>query len=307
MVKAIEYTSLNSVHIDNVITEKIYVEKDMALTLTQKKLIFYLVSLIQMEDQDLKEVTISFSDFFRLMKMEYAGRYKEQLEKTILHICSKCFFLPSSDGKYKIACRWLDKAEIDYEHSELHLKLDETLKPYLIDLSKKARTIFQLGYVLQFKHKYTPDVYLFASRCKNLNVPYAMPIEQAYCRFGNLRYKNYTDFYRFILKKAVDEINEKSDLKIIVRPIRDKKNRTTHVGFLVFKKSGIALEQANIWKKNLPQVKGINDKIKEAFEDDFLVEAVTSGSIDPEDPDELANFDWEHYKERYNKYILNDK
>lgn len=299
----IKKTALNSVHISNVIAERAHIEKNMALTLAQKKTVLYLASLIQEEDTELEEVVISIADYFRLMGMEYSGGYKKELEKSLLNFCSKCFYLPLKNGQYKVVCRWLDKAAIDYEHGELHLKLDETLKPYFIQLSGQARTIFQLGYVLKFKYKYTPDLYMFASRCKNLNVPYSMPIADALKRFGDGKYKDYSNLKKWVLDKAVAEVNEKSELTVKFEPIYNKR-KITHIAFMVFKKNGRALEVANEWKKELVKTKSFNDSVRELFEDDIIDDAIMTGYLDYSDPDSINAFSSDEYlewKEHINK------
>ena len=299
----IEKTALNSVHIANVISERIRIEKNMALTLSQKKMVLYLASLIQEEDTELQEVTVSIADYFRLMGMDYSGGYKKELEKSLINICSKCFWLPLKNGQYKVMCRWLDKAIIDYEHGELHLKLDETLKPYFIQLSGQARTIFQLGYVLKFKYKYTPDVYMFASRCRNLNVPYAMPIADALKRFGEGKYKDFSNLKKWVLDNAVSEINEKSDLTVRFNPVKNGR-KITHIAFMVFKKTGQALEEANDWKKELVKKKSFNDEVRELFEDDIIDDAIDRGYLDYSDPDSINAFsadDFLEWKEHVSK------
>ena len=65
MYDGIENTTLNSVHIANVVSERMRTDPNMSLTLTQKKLIFYLISLIQETDTNLKRTSITFSDFFK--------------------------------------------------------------------------------------------------------------------------------------------------------------------------------------------------------------------------------------------------
>ncbi len=291
----IEYKKLNSIHMANVIAERIHIEKKMALTLAQKKLILYLASLIQQNDFELKESVISISDYFRLLGIEYGGNQKEKLKKSLLEICSKCFYLPAGNGRYDIVCRWLERAYIDYSKSEIHLKLDETLKPYFIQISEQARTIFQLGYVMQFQYKYSPDLYAFASRCKNLNAPYLMPIEEALQRFGENKYKDYANLKKWVLDKSVDEINKKSELKMYFKPQRNSRGKTTHVVFIVFKKTGKALEEANEWKKQLPKSKNIHDEIRELFEETIMDNAIDDGYLDYTDPDALSNFSLEEY------------
>lgn len=293
MYNDIESTALNSVHIANIVSEKMRTDQNMSLTLTQKKLIFYLISLIQETDTDLKRTSISFSDFFKLTGVEYSGGYKERLEKQLINFCSKCFWLPHPTKNMKIVCRWLDQCVIDYDNGMIHLKLSETLKPYFLELSKKARTIFQLGFILQFKYRYTPDVYLFVSRCKNLNAPYLLPINEAYQRFGEGKYKNLTDLKRFVLDNAINEINEKSELAVQVDYIKNKR-KTTHICFIVRKKTGEELLEANEWKNQLKK-KTVSDKAKELFNNIILEEAVDCDYVDCSNPDSISEFDEEEF------------
>lgn len=293
MYNDIKSAVLNSVHIANVISEKMRTDQNMSLTLTQKKLIFYLISLIQETDTDLNRTCISFSDFFKLTGVEYSGGYKERLEKQLINFCSKCFWLPVPNKNMKTVCRWLDECVIDYDNGMIYLKLSETLKPYFLELSKKARTIFQLGFVLQFKYRYTPDVYLFVSRCKNLNAPYLLPIEEAYQRFGEGKYKNLTDLKRFVLDNAINEINEKSELTVQVDCIKNKR-KTTHICFIVRKKTGEALLEANEWKNQLKQ-KTVSDRAKELFSNVILEEASDCNYVDCSDPDSTYDFNEEEF------------
>lgn len=293
MYNDIKSAALNSVHIANVISEKMRTGQNMSLTLTQKKLIFYLISLIQETDTDLNRTCISFSDFFKLTGVEYSGGYKERLEKQLINFCSKCFWLPVPNKNIKTVCRWLDEATIDYDNGMIYLKLSETIKPYFLDLAEKARTIFQLGFVLQFKYRYTPDVYLFVSRCKNLNAPYLLPIEEAYQRFGEGKYKNLTDLKRFVLDNAINEVNEKSELTVQVDYIKNKR-KTTHICFIVRKKTGEALLEANEWKNQLKQ-KTVSDKAKELFSNAILEEAAGCDYVDCSDPDSTYDFNEEEF------------
>lgn len=293
MYDGIENTTLNSVHIANVISEKMRTEQNMSLTLTQKKLIFYLISQIQETDIDLKRTSISFSDFFRLTETDYSGGYKERLEKQLINFCSKCFWLPHPIKNMKIVCRWLDECVIDYDNGIIHLKLSETLKPYFLELSKKARTIFQLGYVLQFKYRYTPDIYLFVSRCKNLNAPYLLPINEAYQRFGEGKYNNLYDLKRRVLNPSIQEINEKSELTVQVDYIKSKR-KTTHICFIVRKKTGQALLEASEWKERVKK-KTVSDKAKELFNEAILEEATVCDYVDCSDPDSISTFDEEEF------------
>lgn len=286
-----DVTLLNSIHIDNVITEHTRTDKKNQLTLTQKKTILLLASLLTKDDLEMSEVTLSIADYFRIMQVDYTGRTKEELRKSILNFTSKCFYLPisGSDCFY----HWLDKAEINYDEGTITFKLSNDLKPFFLNMSGKARTIFQLGYALQFSGKYTIDLYMFASRAKNLNAPYNMKLEEVLERFGDHKYNRYTDIMRFVIEPSIREINEKSDLKVYAKPIR-KKNKTTHIAFMVFKKTGKQLQEANEWQDRILNVKTVNDKVREAFEDEIFIDAVDRKFVNPDDPD-VWDFDSEEY------------
>lgn len=304
MKEITRYTALNSIHIDNLITERVCIEKNMELTLTQKKTILLLASLLTSDDSEIEEVSITFAEYFRVMQMDYSSKYKELLEKSILNFCSKCFYIETKNNEKclkKEVFRWIDKAYINYKDSTVHLKLSDDLKPYFLNLSDKARTIFQLGYTLNFSCKYSIDVYMFASRCKNMNVPYLLKIEDAAKRFGDGKYKDYANLMRRVIEPAVKEINEKSDLKVTVRAIR-KKNKTTHIAFLVLKKFGAELEKANEWKHTILNVKKVNEKVKEAFEDTLMLDSINRSFTDADDIDDLDSFDSTEYLEKIKEH-----
>lgn len=285
--------SLKSVHIDNQLVEKIHIEPQMALTANQKKLILYLASLVREEDDDFAEVTISIADYFRLLNIDYSGSAKKTLERSLLNIGSKCFFLPCKSGEYKILCRWLSIVEIDYEKNLLHLKLDESLKPYFIQIGAKARTIFQLGYVLQFRRAYTIDLYLYACRFKNLHTRVLLPMQEALIRFGNGKYKKPSDLMRHVINPAVEEINEKSDLIVKVDLLKTDK-KTSHICFHIFKKRGDDKINAEKWKEQckVPEIKEIADAM---FESHLIDYAQRYGYVDKND---VFDFDPDEFLEK---------
>lgn len=298
MYEAIEYQKLSSIHMANVIAEKIHVEKRMALTLMQKKIILFLLSLIQQDDVEMKETVIPIADFFRLLDLEYSGRNLEVLKKSIIDLCCKAFWLPvGENGRYEVVARWVSEASIDTEKAELHFKLDQKLSPFFLQLAGRARTIFQLGYALQFKSKYAIDLYELAARCKNMNNVYTMPIETALKRFGDGKYTQWAQLNRRVLEPAAKEVNAKSDLKITYNTVLNRRGKVTHIAFYVTKKTGAALELANMWKHQLPKTKSVNDQIREAFEDTLLDEAIDCGFFSPTNPEELDNFDPDEFLE----------
>ena len=288
--------ALKSVHIKNELVEKIHISKKNALTLNQQKLILYLASLIDETTEVIKTIDLSIADYFKILGVSYSSASKELLEKSLLSLGAKCFFLPDQAGDYKVLCRWLDVVEIDYNKNILHLRLSDTLEPYFLNLTKQARTIFQLGYVLQFRKSHSIELYLYACRFKNLNFPIMIKIDEALKRFGNGKYKRHSLLMNHVINPAVNEINEKSDLLISVESIFDGK-KVSHICFYITRKIGCEKQVADEWKKQFNKPK-LNSMVRESFRDEIIADAqkhkILSEDLDFDDP-ELCEFDIDDY------------
>lgn len=291
----IEQNKLNSIHIINKMVETMYTETKMSLTLNQKKLIFYLASLIQEQDTELHPVTISFADIFKLLGLEYSTRNIETLKHTINGINGKSFWI--EDGPKLINCTWIRSGTmIDREKKTVTICLDDTLKPFFIGISECARTIFQYGYITNFKCKHSIDLYRYSSRFKNLNAPVKIPIDKALKIFGDGNYKRYNDLMERVINPAAKEVNQ-TDLKITITPYKNGR-KVTHLILTVIRKTGKELEEANRWKAALPPIGKIHDFALECYNDELVLDAIQTGylDIDSFDDPSILDFDADVYK-----------
>lgn len=292
----IELSKLNSIHIINKMVESMYTETKMSLTLNQKKMIFYLASLIKENDTELYPVTISFADFFKLVGLEYSTRNLETLMNTVEEINGKSFWI--DNGSLLINCSWIKSGTvIDKENKTITICLDDTLKPFFIGISEYARTIFQYGYITSFRCKHSIDLYRYSSRFKNLNAPVKIPMDKALKIFGDGKYHRYNDLMERVIIPSMRELNQYTDLKVNMIPFKSGR-KITHLILTVVKKTGKELDDANGWKRTLPSRHILHDFSIDCYKEDLINDAVDIGYLDITDFDDptISEFDYDIYK-----------
>ena len=214
------------------------------LTIQQQKLILYLISKIRPNDTEFKEYTFDLKDVCRILGIEINGanylRFKESLKK----IADTSFWL-EIDGKDRLY-RWIDDIEINRNETEIKIKLDEHLKPFLLQL-KESFTYYQLENVLCFDCKYSFRLYeLFKSYEFKTDLILSVEELKKYLMAEN-KYDRFTLFKTNVLNKAIDEINKYTDLKVSYELIR--KNRViTEIRFDLFR--SIIVEKENQENRN---------------------------------------------------------
>lgn len=282
----IENLRTKTVHMESRLVQKTVSKEATALSLQQKKLLFFLISNIEPDDSDFKRTTISIPDYFRLTGVDEGGTDRKMLEKEIQSFADKSFWIDTED--MSVLYRWVNTAVIDNKKNTITLELHETIKDFLLGLDQKSRAIFQLGYALSFKHKYSPDLYAFAASIKDFMIKhktmYKMPIDEAMMKFGNGAYKQFSQWKRRILDPSLKEINEKTDLNLHIEYLKtDKvyKTKVTYVLFGVTRKVGDALVKVRVNTLNINYNKSIDEEANDWAEGYIEEYAVESLGFDP--------------------------
>ena len=190
------------------------------LTIQQQKLILYLISKIRPTDTEFKEYIFDLKDICKILGIEINGanyvRFKESLKK----IADTSFWL-EIDGKDRLY-RWIDDIEINRNETQVKIKLDEDLKPFLLQL-KESFTFYQLENVLCFDCKYSFRLYeLFKSYEFKSNLIISVEELKRYLMAEN-KYDRFTLFKTNVLNKAIDEINKYTDIQVSYTLIRENR------------------------------------------------------------------------------------
>lgn len=253
---------------DNRISQTLRVDRQsLSLTVYQKRLLLLLISHITKETEDFEVEEISFADYCRVMNIPKGGKTWELIRQNVLDLCKQCFLVDTTPTKTEVFS-WIDSSETEilWDKQVIRTKLGKKLKQYYLGLHEKF-TSFQLGFVLGFKSKYSYRLYEYLKSYVEQGI-ITVRIERAYEIFSDNRYHLVTDLERYVLAKAISEINEFSDIRVKHNKIK-KGRKTTHVSFLIKVKPESELKEIRErWCEQLTALESINQQIADAFDED---------------------------------------
>lgn len=193
-----------------------------SLSLQQQKIVLYLISQIQPKDEDFKLYEFNIQDFCRVCGIdETSGKNYKALKQAIKGIRDKSLWITLPDESESLVS-WIEKTKILPKSGKIQIKLDEDMKPFLLQL-KSNFTRYELIWTLSFKSKYSIRLYEYIKSIhyKELETYVReIPIDRLKELMGT-EYKEYRDFHSRALKPAVQEINEYSDKILTYEPIRE--------------------------------------------------------------------------------------
>lgn len=204
------------------------------LSVQEQKVILYLISQIKPTDEEFCKYQVAISDLCEICGITVSGQNYQNFKDSIRSLADKSFWV--STPERDILMRWIEHAEIIKNEKIVEIRIDPTLKPYLIAL-KNNFTQYELGYVLVLKSKYSIRLYeMLKSYAYMDGVEYALAdLKNALQTVGHDEFRY---FKRDVLDKAVAEINAFTDLDISYTTYRVGRS----VGGVVFeiaKKSNI--------------------------------------------------------------------
>lgn len=209
-----------------------------SLTAQQQKIVLFLISKIKPDDDIGEEYTFEIKDLATAcgMKIEDGGRYYHNIKDDLKKLANPVW-LTISDNNNKVVEKmisWINSdAEIVPGDGTVKISFNKHLQPYLFDLKEKY-TQYRLQSVLVFRGKYAIRLYELMRSYTTQNKLDDGRESEVTITLADLRhmldtksYKNWTDFERFILKVAIDEINERAeDIHIDYFPMRGDHSRS---------------------------------------------------------------------------------
>lgn len=191
----------------------------------EQKLVLYVISMIEPEDEDFKRYVVNVADFAKLAKLSKSELYKE-LRDLAENLKSKVLVIPnhldSETGKYvDLVTSWFSDALITANgQGYFAVEISRNLKPYLLKV-KREFFKFRLQQVMQMRSAYAIRLYQFAKRWE-FKRKYLVSVAELRGIMGALHpagrgktkaaLGNYADFKRRAVQTAVDEINAKTDI-----------------------------------------------------------------------------------------------
>lgn len=209
------------------------------MTVQQQKLILFAISKIKRSDLPDKWYEMTIDEACSVMGIEYdtGGTYYKRIKEDLIKLTTRIWvqFPDKSEGTVS----WLSDAYIIPLSGTVQIKFHEKMTPYLFELQNRY-TQYQLHEVLTLKSKYSIRLYeLLRSYIMQDEIERRREKEVCY-DLDELKkilfcesYSRWIDFDRYVLQKAVNEINLTSDVIRVSYDTYKTGNKISKVNFII--------------------------------------------------------------------------
>lgn len=205
-----------------VVTANDLIKGKQRMTLREAQLLYITMSQVVKEDKDFKTYSIAVSELASFMGIGPNALYRdlENICTSLLKRVVKIYVQDAnnpSERKWK-AFQWISAAE--YENGKLTIKLNDELKPFLIELVSHYSQIL-LGTLCSFNSYYAARLYQYivceiGEHPRNPKEEWTFTCEELrdFFQIEKNEYARNYDLVRKTIKVALDELN-KSDFALI--------------------------------------------------------------------------------------------
>lgn len=209
------------------------------LSLQQQKIVLYLISQITPYDEEFRTYEFSINEFCKVCGIdESSGKNYLDLKTAIKDIADQSVWVTLPNGQETLL-RWIEKPYINANSGLVRIRLDEDMKPYLLQL-KQNFTQYELIWTLSFRCKYSTRLYeLIKSIHYNELETYERTYNLAELKriLGAENYTIYNAFKTRVLDPAIKEINEFSDKTLTYFPLKTGR-AIDRIKFIIESKDG---------------------------------------------------------------------
>jgi plasmid replication initiation protein len=199
------------------------IEAKYKLNLIEQRIILFLVSLINKDDEVFKLWRIKISELAEFLGINPKNSYRD-LKNTTFAMVKKGLRLKSQDRELQL--NWLASADYFNKEGFVELEISEKLKPFLLQL-KKNFTKYNLKDIISLKSAYSIRIYELLKQYEKIKERY-FELEDLKKKLGvNNKYKLYKDFKRRIILKAQEELSKKTDISF---NFKEKKHARKVIG-----------------------------------------------------------------------------
>ena len=193
---------------------------------------YFLASLIKQDDEPNKTYHFKADYMRKSLGMSESGTNYSDIKDILKDLRDKSQWIRNERGKLEVVSI-LQSVEVSEETGETEIQFHRLVQPHLFNLQERY-TRESLGTLLTFDCKYTSELYLFLLSFFNENhqekMSRAFSLKEIKERLS-CEYNRWPDIKRFVIDKAVNEINQYSlEMRVDYEPIRVK-NKTESLIF----------------------------------------------------------------------------
>ena len=201
------------------------------LDIYQQKIISILIAHILKNDTEFAPLTLSFKEFCNLAGISHGGKTYKLLWESLNKLAGATFSIRETkidkNGKEKHTtriCHWIETIIIHEEENVVDVKLDSSLKPYLLCLDEQKKYFaYELGCMLMFRKKWSGLLYQWLkSHQGHGKIQIGVDELKGKLMSEKDMYKNTKDFCVCVLNPAIDEINKYTDIDVSYEKVEKK-------------------------------------------------------------------------------------
>lgn len=211
------------------------------LSLPEQKTIAFICSMIKPVELNapyILEYEFNIRDYCKVCGIEYnTGKNYSDIKNVLKKLSDRSMWL--DDGNGEVLVRWLAKVRTNKRSGRVNIELDKDLIPYLFDLGQRF-TQYQLHNILAMKSAFSVRIYeLMKSYAFQRHKTFDIDELKYLLMVENVKsYHNFKDFRKYVIEKALNEINELTDINVHFEPIFNGR-KVVKVKFFIKEKSSI--------------------------------------------------------------------
>lgn len=235
-----------------------FVEARYKLTIEEQRIMLVLISLIQPDDEDFKDYKIPVKVVADLIGTKHKNMYKV-LDEATSRLMQRVIKIETIDDQNKKTFKkfsFISYAEYREGRGYLLISIDKHLKPYLLKLKEKFTKV-PLKYVFPLRSIYAVRLYELLKQYEGtgFRVDY-LPDLREMLGIEENEYTRFDNFERRVLKTAIKEINEKTDLEVSYQKKKTGR-KITHIEFKIKTKQKISNDKDE--KEIIEKVRILNE------------------------------------------------
>lgn len=194
------------------------IEAKYKLTAQEQKLVIAICSQLDKNAENFSTVRLKVTEFADFCKISKTNKYAE-VKRIVMRLLDRKLLIHKADGGW-YGTHWLQSAEYIPSEGLIEYKIDERLRPELLKL-KSAYLDTATQPLMEFRRDYSVRLYFILKKMIKIgefeyNLDFfreRFVLGKSYGLFANLKNK--------VLEPAIEELNEKSDIKIKHEYIRE--------------------------------------------------------------------------------------
>jgi len=194
------------------------------LSTMEQKVLIILVSKIDPEDAEIKEIEADVRDFLQIVETEKEENTYYRIMEVIQSLADKSWWISDESSKNFAFCKWIDTAEISKESGKIKVKFHESIKFHIRELKENFAQYRMLNAII-LRSKYSLRLYeIFKSYLQTGRLEISVDDLKNVLNISENIYKRFYDFKKYVLIRPIQEINELTDIKVSFSQLKKGKS-----------------------------------------------------------------------------------